>query len=428
MPDFERDYAAIEVDGLHLDGWQTARFESDLFTASDSFSLKLGIGTSSSREMEKNLKRVRDSLKAGALVKFYVSHAGKMTLQGTGLAEVRQIGGSYDSGTDLVFEGRDLASPLVDSAADLDLYSRALAKAVGGQVRLIDLAKLAVEPWADSLGITVSADAVGARNVRSGWQSRNTARTRQDLARSLNDGTIDPARLVKGKGKGKQADSNVTAAQIYQLKVKDAATQAGETVWDLLSRHTTRLGGLLRMGPNGELVIGVLDYDQPPRYTLSRQLKRPNSNNILSGGGRLDTTRLFDTVRVVARGKNTAGGKRFKLDVAVEDFNEDAIPYKKVLLVHDDTIRTQEQASNRAAHELAKSRQGSYVLTYTVRGFGQDGNVYATDTIASVVDDIEGVKGEYYIISRTFERNAGEGPTTTLRLVPKDSIVLSEVA
>jgi prophage tail gpP-like protein len=441
----ERDYAAIEVDGLQLDGWQSVSFDADLFSPADAFNLKLGVGTSSSSEMHKNLDRARKALKPGALIKFYVSHAGKMALQGTGLADARQISNSYESGTDLVVQGRDLASPLVDSAADLDLFRKAQAKAKGGQVRLIDLATLAVEPWA-SLGIKVSADAIGARNVRAGYaSSKNPERTRQDLARSLgipsakisdkimdglNNGTIDPVKLLTGTGKGRGLSASVEAAQIYQLKVKDAATQAGETVWELLSRHARRLGAMLRMGPNGELLIAAIDYNQPARYTLKRQFQRPNENNILSGGGRLDTARVYSTVRVVSRGKNTTGGKRFKLDVTVDDFNESdtSVPFQKVLLVHDDSLRTVDEASNRAAAELAKCRQGAYVLTYTLRGFGSDGNVFATDTIANVIDDVEGISGEYYVIGRTFERSEGAGPSTTLRLVPKDSIVLSEAA
>src|SRR6185503_14727756 len=114
----ERDFAAIEVDGLQLDSWQSVLFESDLWTAADSFNLKLGIGTSSSQEMKKNLKRVREAMKAGALVKFYVSHAGKMALQGTGVAESRETSNSHDEGTSIVVQGRDLAAPLVESAAD----------------------------------------------------------------------------------------------------------------------------------------------------------------------------------------------------------------------------------------------------------------------------------------------------------------------
>lgn len=442
----DRDFLAIDVDGLTLDSWQSASFASDLFSPCDSFNLKLGIGTSSSREMKQNIKTVRDAIKAGAIVRFYVSYRGKMALQGTGIAEAREISNGYDEGTSLVVQGRDFAAPLVGSAAELDLYKRAREKSPSGTVRLLDLAKLAVEPWADTLGIGVTADAVGARNVRAGWGAdKNPERTRQDLARSLgipaskvstkimdglNNGTIDPVKLFTGTGKGKKLNADtISAAQIYQLKVKDAATQAGETVWSLLDRHAKRLGGFMRMGPDGKLVISKIDYDQAPRYTLHRRLARNNGNNIISGGGRMDTTEVYSQVRVVSRGKNTVDGKRYKIDVTVDEgFEPNALPYQKLLLVHDDSIRDAAAAENRARYEMAKSNQGAYVLTYQLRGFGTDGNVYAADTIASVDDEVEGVKGEFYVISRQFDRSDGAGPMTTLRLVPKDSIVLDEAA
>ncbi len=166
---------------------------------------------------------------------------------------------------------------------------------------------------------------------------------------------------------------------------------------------------------------------------LQPALAKANRGQVMgligSGGGRLDTTRVYNTVRIVSRVKNTSGGKRAKIDVTVDrSYDEGAIPYTKTLLVHDDKLRSETEAENRAMHELAKTQQGQYVLTYHMRGFGCDGNIFAVDTIASVIDDIEGIEGEYYIIGRTFERSEQAGPSTTLRLVPKDSIVLSEVA
>jgi prophage tail gpP-like protein len=432
----DQDSAAVHIDGLELDSWQSYSFNSDLFSPCDAFSLQLGVGSSKSSQLRKNIDELRSKCKPGALTHFYINYRGKSTLQATGIADVREIGNDASQGTTFALEGRDLAALLVQSAAPIELYS------VGDS--LMKVARSAIAPWADfPYQLTVNADASSARDLRVGAVGvrSNKARLLQKRAESLgipavafskkvmeglDNGTIDPDKLINGFAErtDESIGTIISAAQIYQLKVKEAAVQGGESVWEFLDRHAKRLGLLMRMGPEGTLIFQTIDYNQAPKYLLQRQLNG-RGNNILSGGGRLDTTNVYSRVRVVGRSK-AKDAVRSPFDVTVDDYTaeEFEIPYERTLLVHDNSIRSVSEAEKRAYRELGKTRQGAYVLTYMLRGHGTDGNVFAVDTIASVNDEVEGIKGDYYVVGRTFTRDPQNGARTMLKLVPKHAIRL----
>lgn len=420
--------ATVVLDGLELSAWQSYSFSSDIFTPVDSFSLAIGVGSTKSSELKKNLDELRERCKPGVLTHFYIEHNGKKALQGTGISDVRDIGNDASQGTTFSLEGRDLAALLVTSAAPIELYAK--------DDSLIKLARKAIAPWTDiPYQLTVKSDAVGARDVRIGAKGvgSNRERLRQQRAESLgipasklstkilqgiDNGTINPNKLIV-------SGSGVTsAAQIYQLKVKEAAVQAGESVWEFLDRHAKRLGLLMRMGPDGTLLLQTIDYNQAPKYSIQRQLNG-RGNNIISGGGRLDTTNVYSRVRVVGRSKSQSSA-RSPFDVTVDDYTAESfeIPYERTLLVSDNSIRSVADAERRAYRELAKTRQGAYVLTYVLHGHGANGNVFAVDTMCTVNDEVEGVNGDFYVVGRTFTRDMQNGARTVLRLVPKGAIQL----
>lgn len=445
------DYAAIEVGGLFLDSWQEYSFDSDLFTPADAFRLSIGIGSSSSRELKQNLDKLRENIYAGAVVKFYVGAGSNRALQGTGIIDAREIENSED-GTTFSCEGRDFAAYLVDSAAPADLYKQ--------ETPFVDVCRKACKPW----GIKVNADAAADREVRTGKQKKAlpAARTLQDrgselgiparkLSTSILDaidaGTLDPASLG---GISVQAialsAAKISPLQIYALRAKEAAPQSGETVWEFLDRHAKRLGIMMRMGPTGTLTLTGLDYGQQPLVRLTRRMQQAgfgtkfssiamSENNILSGGERYDASRLYKQVTVHGRAPGassitlddlTSDGDAKPVKGIARDSSSDAIPHEKTLVIHDTKVRSNAEAEKRAYRELAKSRQGAQILNYTMKGHGQSGTLYATDTIAHVEDDIAGVSGPFYVVGRTFTRSKSDGPRTHLKLVPLGSIVLGD--
>jgi prophage tail gpP-like protein len=449
------DFAAIEVDDLYLEDWTSYRFDSDIFTPADAFSLSIGIGTSNSQTLKSNLARLRDKLRPGAEIKFWVGYGSKRALQGTGIVDSREITND-GSGTSFSIEGRDRAA-LMFSAADLSLYS--------ADDTLVDLCKRATAEWS----IDVFADPSSMRELRTGEASAGASaralrkkaaelgipgrRYSKNLVDAVAKGTLDASDLGISQSAKDRSGGGITPLEIYALKVKDARVQSGETVWDFLDRHARRLGVLMRMSPDGNLNLLALDYGQEPAYMLRRTLDAKtrgapssglsqNQNNILAGGERYDTSSLYKQVVVHCRVRDPEDGPLFLNSPSptaikpkarprkpttriARDAADDALPFERTLRVQDDNIRTADEAVRRAYRELAKSRMGARVLDYTVRGHGSDGLVFATDTVAIVQDDLVGVNGPYYVVSRSFIRDEN-GPRTSLKLVPLGSIVIGE--
>lgn len=424
------DYATVVVDGQAIDAWQSYTFESDMFTPADACRLSLGVGTSDTRALRKRITELRDSIFVpGKRIELYVTHGGITSLQATCVVDARNVENDAESGTTFTVEGRDLASYLVDDSAPPELFKEG--------VTLMEVAREAVKPW----GLSVRTDATGARDIRTG-KSRieATPRNIQDRARDLgipaaslsrkilegiDNGTIDPNAFATSKSALATKASGISSAQIAQLKIKQAAPHSGESRWEFLDRHARRMGVLMRMGPDGTLNLSTLDYGQAPSYRLVRKIRDGRDNNIVAGGERYDTARLYSDVRVMGKmkGKNAI---RSNVDVRVSDFNHDALPHEKVLLIHDSTVRTVEQAEGRAWRELAKSRQGARLFSYTVLGHGMGGRIFAADTVAHVQDEVVGINQPLYVVSRTLTRSESAGPVTTLRMVPLESIVLGE--
>jgi prophage tail gpP-like protein len=434
------DYAAIEVGSVFLDAWTSYSFQSDLFTAADSFRLSLGVGTSSSRELRKTVDRLQALMKPETALKLWIGSGKARALQAVGIVDGCEIANDADGGTTLTVQGRDPARHLIGSAADPKLYEK--------NDTLLSVARRAVALW----GIEVTADHVAGRDLRQARVRKDKLRRLQDKARSLgippkymsekiaasiDKGTIDlddfaaAARFEQINERERRRGAltviapGLSTLQIYQLRVKDIRPQSGETVWEYLDRHAQRNGLLMQMDPQGRLVFCGLQYDQAPSYRLVRRIEGARSeNNIISGGRRLDAGDVYKTVLVYGRAKGDDKTRSAFKGRAVDA----AMPFEKTLLLHDNSIKSRDDAQTRAEYELAKSRQGADALEYTVAGHSADGLVFATDTIAHIEDQVAGINGPYYVTARTFTRSTQTGPMTQLKLVPPHSIVLKEAA
>lgn len=436
-----RDYAVLEANGLAIDAWTSYSFQSDLFTPADSFRLTLGVGTSNSRDTRANIARLKERIAPGTKVRLYVGSGSSRALQGVCIVDAVEVQNDANGGTVLTVDGRDQAAFLIRSAADPGVYAK--------DDTLVSVARKAVAPW----GIEVTADHVAGRDLRQARVRKDKMRRLQDKARSygippamlseklaasIDRGTISIEDFVEAAGSSlDQARATrlgvpfsggapgLSALAIYQLKVKDVRPQSGETVWEFLDRHAQRNGLLMSFDPQGRLVFAGLEYNQPPSYRLVRRMRgATHENNILSGGARHDLSDVYQRIDVYGRAK---GGDAFRS--AFHGIAEDAsVPYPLVRRVYDSSIKTQDDAQTRAEYELARSRQGALGLRYTVAGHSADGAVFATDSIAYVLDEVAGLDGPYYITARTFTRSASAGALTELTLVPPGSIVLREAA
>lgn len=414
------DYVSVEIGGVVIDAWQSYSIESDIFTPADAFSLTLGVGTSSSTQTRKNIDYLRELCAPGEQAKVYCGHGETRALQMTGVIDSHDVRNDANGGTTFSVTGRDRARFLVGNDMPLDIFER--------EDTLQGLATKALERF----GIPVRGDATKNRQVMAGGISQKKLRSIQDQARakgippallsdkiaaSIERGRLSLDSLVKAVN-----TKSVNALELYQIRIQDAKPRAGENIWEFLSRHAARNGAMLRMTCDGALMIMGVDDDQDPTLHLWRVMKDGTSNNIISGGLRYDLGNSASRVEVYGRSKRTAAERSAFKGVAEAPVLS-AGPYQ-LTVIRDNSIRTEADAQKRAEYELAKSREGSRVVEYVLRGHGTGKSVYAVDTVYSVEDEVAGVRGPYYVTGRTLQCSEGQGPTTMIRALPRGAIVM----
>jgi prophage tail gpP-like protein len=481
------DHAELECESSLLDSWTSYSFQSDLFTPADACRLSIGLGSSSARDIRRTITEAQALLAPGKLVKVYVTAGGRRALQGAFLIDSCEIANDADGGTQMTLSLRDRALQLIGSAADPKLYAahdtlvsvaRRAVKPWGIEVTADHVAAR------DLRQARVSKDKLKRLQQKARSWGIQPSLMSEKIAASIDHGTItfedfagaqagriDDASITQTAGtfpyagpyarpkvvrtvvplnapmtfpfrSGITRDGNLmvvhqgipwsgatglSSLQIYQLKVKDIRPQSGETVWEFLDRSAKRNGLLMSMTPDGKLLFCGLLYDQHPSYHLTRRVEGDRTqNNIVSGGSRLDISDVVGDVIVYGRVKGKdVSRSAFKGYAKQADSDLVRVPYQKTLVVHDNAIKSREDAQHRAAYELGKARQGAFAISYTMRGHSDSGLFFAPDTIAQVDDEVCGIHGAYYVTARTFARSARQGPTTELKLVPKGAIVLS---
>jgi prophage tail gpP-like protein len=470
------DFAELECDSTRIDAWTSYSAASDLFTPADSCRLSIGVGTGDARGLKATIAKVKALMPPGKEAKLWVTAGGKRALQGVYVIDSHEIENDADGGTQFSVSLRDRAAYLIGSAADPKLYE-------SGDT-LVKVARRAVAPWPS---IEVTADHVAARDLRQARVTRDKLRRLQNKARawgipprlmsekiaaSIDKGTITfedfagaqagaVSRSLQGgvdttgaysrpvvesvvspllapatvpllagyTGIPYSGATGLSSLAIYQLRVKDVRPQSGETVWEFLDRSAKRNGLLMSVTPDGKLLFCGLHYDQEPSYRITRRIEGDRSqNNVVSGGYRLDISDVASEVVVYGRVKGDDKSRSpFKGHAASVVSDSAHVPYVKTLIIVDNSIKSKDDAQHRAEYELGKSKQGCEVLEYAMRGHSESGLLYAPDTIAHVEDEATGVSGPYYVVARTLTRSAKQGPMTSLKLVPKGSIVLSAV-
>lgn len=429
------DLVSLVADGQRLSTWSSYTIDSRLLTPADGWRLTCHPATSDERAA------LRHWLRPGKRVRLYVGGGDVSTgatieqeryLQLTGIVDQRETQGTRDGGTEFQVEGRDVGALLVDASVPINLVREAGA-------RFTDLARAAVQPW----GIEVVADWSAERDILAGRARRASSdRLHRDQAREhgiasdrysrrvrvlaeLLGRPIDEVAVAAVEAQSRTGSANgMVQPDIERLTMREARPRAGETVWQFLQRHAERLGLLLWMTPTGRLVLSSPRYDQEPLYRLVRRERNDTNdpNTILAGGETLNGGERYSRVTVYgrARGDDLTRSSIVATEIDTE-FEADV--YRPAVL-HDNSVRTVDEAQRRAKKELAKSKANAQILRYTVAHHGQGDYLFAIDRVANVVDEIAGVEGNYYIVARTFKKTREQGTTADLELVPRGSIPL----
>lgn len=418
-----RDIVSLELAGEQFEGWISYSVDSDLMVPADAFNLKVDVPTN-------DQARALEVTAPGSEVKVFVERVQRdgtrrRSLQMTGYIDTRQMEVTRDGGLQLTVSGRDRASLLTDASVPPGIICDSHSD------RLIDLLQSAC----DRFGIQVIADDSAERSIMTG-ERRARPQTRQERREARAQG-VPPSRYSRRRLEQARADrvpldealgvtadsgarfaSGQSPSDVERLTVREARPNSGETIWDYFSRHARRFGLMLWLTPDGKLVVGAPDWDQEPLYRLIRRV-RPvpgDPNTIIAGGLKEGLQNVYSEVVVYGRGTRADGTRgRIRELVLNPDYPTDAPPRPRYL--NDPRIRDSDAAIRRGLAELSSGRAEAFKLTYEVDGHGQGDVLYAQSTVAFVDDERLGVRGNFYVMGRTFTADRGRGTGTSLRLV-----------
>lgn len=422
------DTVVLEVAGHQLDRWVAYRVDSNLLTPADSFWLQVEVPNADRSAV---LARVAK----GALVKVYLerrddSGATRRALQMTGVIDKRSLRVTKQNGTLLTVEGRDLAGLLVDS--DIEPWLVTEESTV-----FLDVVRAAVAKW----GIEVISDDSAERSILTGERSsrRRTALERREARahgipptrysravreRAAAAGTPLDTAVGATADSGARFASGLAPSDIERLRILEARPRIGDKVWEYLSRHASRLGLMLWFTADGRLVVGAPDYGQEPLYRLIRR-EYPDSrdpNRIMEGGLEESIANRFSEVTVYGHGSGQDETRtRFR---AVSADGEWPAQYDKPRFIKDNGARSDEACARRAERELSLGRRENLRLSYVVDGHGQGDVLWAQGTMAYVEDEPLEIRGNFFVIGRTFKGDRDSGTTTQVELIEPGSLVL----
>ena len=97
-------------------------------------------------------------------------------------------------------------------------------------------------------------------------------------------------------------------------------------------------------------------------------------------------------------------------------------PTFRVMYLHDDESKTQDELNNFVYRQMALQMQHGLRAHYTVYGHGQifgDGGFtpWAVNTVVDVNDEVGGIAEPMWVLSRTFNKSRRSGTTTDLELI-----------
>ncbi len=471
----QRSRLSIDIGRHSIDRWISYSLQSDMLTPSDAFTCTLSLrGTAAERRaildvVDQGITEIRASI--------YQSDApdAARVLQHTGLLDTRKAGGDKHSGTALVITANDRAVHLVRSSCDLSAIRNS-------STNFLSLVEALVRPW----NIQVIADGTASRDISTGvalslppgvnrttraaqsqgllggsdpgratvltddealldreraaaaGRRRALAQVRSLGVSALSDGVAtnaeqlavgaaaDRARALASSAQRAAsvsvASNGQSAVAIRTIALREARPQAGESIWNYILRQAKRFGLVPWFSPDGKLVISSPNYGAPVAHKLVRRVTADarEPNNVISGYETFQAGEQLSEVTVYGRG---LGNDTARAPV-VGHVTNDACPYYRPLILHDLTIRDDDEAQRRAQREMMRSTHGRRTLDYVVRNHGNARALYAVDTVVEVLDEDIGVQGEFYVVARTFSSGREAGTTTELKLVEKGAILL----
>lgn len=392
--------------GVTVSNFTEYEFNSNFLTPVDGFSFTIGTDRLSDK-----MKR---ALVPGAAVSLHVAGA----VQATGYIDSIEISASRAGGSTWRIEGRDRLGQAQDSCAD---PTKQFKEGATLHQALIEI----FGPF--------------------GWKNEDQFEIDNDANRGLKAGGVKgEKRKSNAKGHSKRA---LKQHKLHQLK-----PYPREGALEFANRIAQRQGLWIWPSADGEkLIVGRPAFDTDALYRLDRNYR--GTTNVIDGSVRFD---LQDQPTILIADSQSGNGdfghgkiKALMVNTAVytedPDFTEtfakhrDAkqilgyafatpsrVPRNRVTFLHDEESQTIAHLENFLRREMSLLQRKSLSIHYTVAGHGQSTPkglaIWTVDTIVEVDDELANLRGEFYVLGRTFSKSRSGGTTTKLELIRQHTI------
>lgn len=222
---------------------------------------------------------------------------------------------------------------------------------------------------------------------------------------------------------GRDIITGETPVDLEELQEDSAKVNPPETIYAAVDRHLRRFGLMHWDSPDGRIVIGSPNNDQPPLYNFHCARGEGSLlNNVLSLQRVRDATQAPSILGVFGQG-GKKDWKQSKIRSVVVQPDLDGRMYRPVLIVKEG-IKNDSIAQREANRQVVNRIKSIDSWEIKVDGLsywdGFENIPYAPDSIATILaDTVGGPVGAYLVHKVTCERSAGSSDTTTLSVIRK---------
>lgn len=235
---------------------------------------------------------------------------------------------------------------------------------------------------------------------------------------------------IQERSKAKVANKGFSTTRQTARRAKPVAAKTGDRWYDLIMRELKREGLFLWCTPTGDFVLGCPNGQQDPIYRITR--RRDLGINTVTGGKLHDNIANRHTSASVVAAGGGKGARGFLSQGEYVDAEMDALLDIKCPIVFRDVHAVdKEQAEFYARRKLAEERREGWNLSYTVAGHVTDAidgvgqYIWTPDTCVLVDDDEFDVHGKFWIESCEY-KGSESGTSTTLVLQRPEDLIFAE--
>ena len=404
--------------GTDVDVFDRYTLTLDMMRAGNPWTVSMWRSISGAREASWEV--LRREVKLGENVTFSIDGAAQVTGR---IETLRTAAPDDKGGATMVISGRDLGGMAMTWDADPTVRLRGLA--------LSDALTALFAPFGVPVVVT---DAAAARLVQSGTNRASLGHASRPHATH----TTRPHSPSRGVHR---AHARRRAQPIDQ-----SHPRAGEKAWALAEEMCRRVGFLMWVAPSAEggiaVVVDVPAFSTEDVFTFGRRIEgHTATGNILKGAEAFSIKEVPSEVNVytgTTRGdliSNRSRSQTFNAGVETSAVNRGflASPMPaQVRHIKSARSRTLAASAKEGERVIAEAMAGFRRYELTVQGHGQTvagvDRLYAVNTMARVRDDLcsapdgSPLDESMLITGVTFEGGRATGTTTSLVLVPKDSI------